>query len=385
MTDSRPTVLIVEDSDTTRTLYQRIAEDRFHVIATRSYGEAEQAIRAGGMIAVALCDLCLPDRSGLDVLRLIKREHPDCVSTLITANPEVDAVRDALNEMLAFRFLDKRGSSVATMEALEACLKKHSERRAIAVFKREGVPDVVTGLMEILFTQFPETESLSTGLASMVDKLVANAKVPDLRLASRMSLVGLLKVPPQTVGRVLSGERLDDNELRLFRDYPIHTTHLLQGLPRMHKPCTIIRDAFNDDTQSKDGAILRASKDAVWLSRRVGAVSAKTILCHDAGSCPMSITSSAMRDAAAILSGAVGAENFVSLRRDYGCLLSGDILAGDISTMSGKLLLGRGSVLGKRSLQSLRALSAAGEVTGTVEVIRKITTIHMRPPSTEAA
>src|SRR5687767_3636484 len=89
-------ILIVDDDQAIRwTLKEALQSWGFAPTEAASVAEASKHIKAD-LPAVVLLDIDLPDGSGLDVLREIKREHADAIVIMITGNIQVDNTISAL-------------------------------------------------------------------------------------------------------------------------------------------------------------------------------------------------------------------------------------------------------------------------------------------------
>ena len=85
-------VLVVEDDAMmAATLAKGIAEDGYRVTTCATAGEALQQIAADDPVDLASLDIGLPDRSGLDVLRVLRAQKRHVPVILLTAR---DTVRD---------------------------------------------------------------------------------------------------------------------------------------------------------------------------------------------------------------------------------------------------------------------------------------------------
>jgi len=82
--------------------------------------------------AAVLLDIDLPDGSGLDVLREIKREHPEAIVIMITGNVQVDNTISALRGG-AYDFIGKP----INLEELHVTIRNAIEARHL----RREVPD----------------------------------------------------------------------------------------------------------------------------------------------------------------------------------------------------------------------------------------------------
>ena len=89
-------ILVVDDDEAIRwTLNEALQSWGFAAIEAGSVAEALTQFKAE-LPAVVLLDIDLPDGSGLDVLREIKREHPEVIAIMITGNVQIDNTISAL-------------------------------------------------------------------------------------------------------------------------------------------------------------------------------------------------------------------------------------------------------------------------------------------------
>jgi DNA-binding NtrC family response regulator len=89
-------ILVVDDDEAIRwTLKEALQSWGSASIEAASVAEAVKQFKAD-LPAAVLLDIDLPDGSGLDVLREIKREHPDAIVIMITGNVQIDNTISAL-------------------------------------------------------------------------------------------------------------------------------------------------------------------------------------------------------------------------------------------------------------------------------------------------
>jgi two-component system, NtrC family, response regulator AtoC len=103
---SKANILVVDDQDSIRHFVGKALEDEgYTVLATSSIREARQVIEQE-MPDLALLDLKLPDGTGLELLREIKRVQPAVTVILMTAFGEVETAVEAMSAG-AFWFVKK--------------------------------------------------------------------------------------------------------------------------------------------------------------------------------------------------------------------------------------------------------------------------------------
>jgi DNA-binding NtrC family response regulator len=94
---SKANILVVEDQDSIRHFVVKALEDEGHVVCgVGSVREARAAIERD-MPDLTFLDLKLPDGSGLDLLREIKRAQPEVAVVLMTAFGELETAVEAMS------------------------------------------------------------------------------------------------------------------------------------------------------------------------------------------------------------------------------------------------------------------------------------------------
>jgi len=97
--NSEPTVLILEDEQGLADLYDAWLSHDYRVRTANTASEARKAF--DDTVEIALIDRQLPDESGDDVLRWIRRRNPECRTAMVTAvTPDFDVVEMPLDEYL---------------------------------------------------------------------------------------------------------------------------------------------------------------------------------------------------------------------------------------------------------------------------------------------
>ena len=113
-------LLIADDSSALR---ERLAEMFSLVEGTEVVGEVQDAPAAIAAIDalrpdVVILDIQMPGGSGIDVLREIKREHPQTTVVMLTNHPE-SQYRQRCAELKADYFLSKSTDSKLLIEIVE--------------------------------------------------------------------------------------------------------------------------------------------------------------------------------------------------------------------------------------------------------------------------
>jgi DNA-binding NtrC family response regulator len=129
-------ILVVDDDQIIRwTLREALQSWGFATVEAGTAAEAVKQFQAEVPAAVLL-DIDLPDGSGLDVLRDIKREHPDAIAIMITGNVQVDNTISALRGG-AYDFIAKPINLEELRVTLRNALETRHLRREVAQARKE--------------------------------------------------------------------------------------------------------------------------------------------------------------------------------------------------------------------------------------------------------
>jgi two-component system, NtrC family, response regulator AtoC len=129
-------ILVVDDDQVIRwTLREALQSWGFTTVEAGSAAEAVKQFQAE-MPAAVLLDIDLPDGSGLDVLRDIKREHPEAIAIMITGNVQVDNTISALRGG-AYDFIAKPINLEELRVTLRNAIEARHLRREVAQVRKE--------------------------------------------------------------------------------------------------------------------------------------------------------------------------------------------------------------------------------------------------------
>ncbi|HEY6661079.1 MAG TPA: sigma-54 dependent transcriptional regulator [Pyrinomonadaceae bacterium] len=129
-------ILVVDDDQAIRwTLREALQSWGFAPVEASSVAEALRQFQAE-LPAAVLLDIDLPDGSGLDVLRDIKREHPDAIVIMITGNVQIDNTISALRGG-AYDFIAKPINLEELRVTLRNAIETRLLRREVAQVRKE--------------------------------------------------------------------------------------------------------------------------------------------------------------------------------------------------------------------------------------------------------
>ena len=132
--DQKPTVLIVDDEPAPRAALTQILKKDFHILTAEDGRHALAVIDDHGVDLITL-DLKLPDKSGSDILKEIKRTHREIEVIMVTAYGTLQSAMDCVRHGAAGFLLKPFNASELLSISLQTSHKKQRLdmlRRAMA-------------------------------------------------------------------------------------------------------------------------------------------------------------------------------------------------------------------------------------------------------------
>ena len=121
--EQKPTVLIVDDEAAPRAALTQILKQDFNILTADDGGSALAVINDHGVDLITL-DLKLPDQSGSDVLREIKRTHREIEVIMVTAYGTLQSAMDCVRHGAAGFLLKPFNASELLSISLQTSQKK---------------------------------------------------------------------------------------------------------------------------------------------------------------------------------------------------------------------------------------------------------------------
>jgi len=120
-----PRILLVDDSETQRELWRTTIRAAWPQARLQ---EAEDAREALGRMRLEAFDLILADHhmagmTGIELLEVVYREHPDVLRVMVTGVEEFEVAREAINRAHVHAFLPKGAGVDVLRERLGMLLK----------------------------------------------------------------------------------------------------------------------------------------------------------------------------------------------------------------------------------------------------------------------
>jgi len=237
-------ILLVDDDPNVLSGFQRTLRNRFDLDTATGGEEALAKVETAGPYAVVVADMQMPGMSGLDVLVKIENRAPDTIRMMLTGNADQRTAVDAVNRGHVFRFLNKPCAADVLILNLEAGLKQYELVTAERDLLERTLNGSIRLLTEVLASLYPEAFGRSQKVRDYVREYTQFFKFKqswDLEAAALLAPIGYLTMPASLIEKTRSNQLLTPAEHDLLRRLPVIGANLLAHIPRLEPVAAIVR------------------------------------------------------------------------------------------------------------------------------------------------
>jgi response regulator RpfG family c-di-GMP phosphodiesterase len=200
-------------------------------------------LEQSGPFAVVVSDMHMPGMDGVRFLAEVRGRSPDTVRMMLTGNATLQTSIDAVNDGQIFRFLVKPCLAEVFARALEAGLCQYRLITAEKDLLGKTLRGAVKLTTEVLALTNPTAFGRSSRVQRLVHQLSAALHVQQAwqcEIAAMLSQIGCIAVPEETLAKAFRNDALSDEEARLFRSHPSVGRDLIANIPRLEPIAQII-------------------------------------------------------------------------------------------------------------------------------------------------
>lgn len=363
-------VLLVDDEPAVLDALRRKLRGRLEVSTAEKPTLALDLVRDHGPFAVVVSDMQMPDMDGVVFLREMRAREPDTVRILLTGNADLQSAIGVVNEGNVFRFLCKPCQSDDLYAALTAGVEQHRLLTAERDLLERTLQGSVRALLETLSLANPTAFARAVRVRGITSDLLDAMGIDDrwhIEVASMLSQVGAVTLPPPVGDKLHRGLPLDGDEQAMVDRLPDIAATLLEEVPRLEDVVAIVRAqarAGTDEDVPVGARILRVAIDFdVLETRRIDVPTIMdTLRSRKCAYDPQVLDALArVRDS--------GSPRGELVEVSTSELRSGMVLASDVRTSDGVLLVGRGQEVTSGLLERIRNFSTRAPIERTVSVI----------------
>ena len=239
-------ILCVDDDANILASYQRSLRKQFNLDTAQGGAAALETMAVGGPYAVIISDMTMPGMNGIQFLARAKEAAPNSVRMMLTGNADLGTAVEALNCGSIFRFLLKP----CLPDTLAASLLAGIEQYKLIQAERELLEKTLQGsirmLMEILAMVNPElfgrAQTLRAQMRTLAEALGLSG-IWRLELAALLSQIGMVTLPTTVLHKIQARQLLTEAEAQLAARVPEISHNLIVKIPRLEPVAEAIRYA----------------------------------------------------------------------------------------------------------------------------------------------
>jgi response regulator RpfG family c-di-GMP phosphodiesterase len=236
-------ILFVDDEPNILAAFQRQLHKHFQVDTAAGPAAGLAALQNWREYAVVVADMQMPEMNGVDFLVKVKSAAPDLVLMMLTGNADQATAVKAINRGNIFRFLNKPCPPEELVSALEAAVRQHE----LITAERELLEKTLNGSIKVLTEilalfdpiRFGHAEKLRYQVRQMATALKLG-QTWELEAAALLANIGHVTLPPELVLKARLGQALSPRELQIFERVPEVGSNLLAQIPRLDEVARII-------------------------------------------------------------------------------------------------------------------------------------------------
>ena len=375
-------ILFVDDEVNVLEAFKRQLRKRFRFDTALGPEEGLLAVSRNGPYAVVVSDLKMPKMNGVEFLARVKEMVPETVRIMLTGHGDLQNAMEAVNQGNIFRFLTKPCPVDSLSKALEAGLEQYRLIRAEKDLLDNTLKGAVKMLTDLLAISNPEAFGRSSRVKEVAHDIGEIMGVEDtwqLETAALLSHMGFITIPEETLRKIYEGNSLTDEEQQLFHMHPMIASDLIKNVPRMEEVASII--AYQEKHFDGSGIPPHGPKgEDIPLGARILKVALDFDSLKNKGLDQAEIVSTLKaRDGyydpkvISALEKVLGLEAKYELRRlRVGEFRSGMIIAEDIVTVEGRLLIAKGLEVSPALVGRLMNFARVSTIKEPIKVLVKV-------------
>jgi response regulator RpfG family c-di-GMP phosphodiesterase len=236
-------VLFVDDEENVLSALKRQFRKRYDVCLASSGADGLTRLVDEGPFAVVVSDMQMPEMNGVQFLQAAQKLSPDTVRLMLTGNADQQTAVDAVNQGCVFSFYTKP----CAPEVLQIAIEKAIDQYHLITAERELLEGTLNGSVKLLLDMLsmiaPDVFGRTVALQVMVKKLTQQMQLEDtwhLELATMLSNIACITLPPETLAKTCSGEALSPQEELMVTRLPEVGKNLITNIPRLERVAEIV-------------------------------------------------------------------------------------------------------------------------------------------------
>jgi response regulator RpfG family c-di-GMP phosphodiesterase len=377
---SAATLLLVDDEPKVLLGLSSYLKSRYTVNTAESGALGLERLATDSSIAVIVSDMRMPGMDGAQFLARARAIAPSAVRVLLTGQADITSAIAAVNEGQIFRFLAKPAAPALFLTTIEAAVAQYRLVTAERVLLEQTLRGSLRTMTEILALANPILFGRAGRIKRIVGELGQRLKIEDhwqIEVAAMLSQIAQVSLPTEVAEKFSRAADLSSDERAMVARLPAATDRLLGHIPRLEAVRVMLAHAQEPYRQS-DAIQPEAETQLVNL----GAKLIKAAIGFDA----LMQSGLSAADAVAVMRAqrerfdqqivnalgelyVTGNDHKEIIEVPVGALLAGMVLAEDLTTRSGVLLVARGYEVTSTFIERIRNYKP-GSLRDSVRVLR---------------
>jgi DNA-binding response OmpR family regulator len=358
MTESLPRLMLVDDEPNIIVGITRRLHREYEIFSANSGAQALELLAVHGAMHIIVSDMRMPLMNGAALLQDAARLYPDMVRMLLTGQTDQASAVAAINDGQIFRFLVKPCAADVLRVQLKAALRQHELLSSERSLLEQTLRGAVQVLSEVLALALPEAFGKALRIRQRAQLLLESVGVSDswrIEVAATLSQVGALTLSQDTATKLYRGQPLSPSERAAVDRLPAVAVEMLKRIPRLESVCELITLGFGPASDvppaTLEAQALRLAADFEVL-HATGTSSGEIALALQARGYAVELLDALRRS--------VGIDGAVAHVADvtFDQLRDGMLLAEDVYSATGTLMLARGFVIKGSVIERLRGMRA---------------------------
>jgi response regulator RpfG family c-di-GMP phosphodiesterase len=237
-------ILFVDDDPHLLASCERSFRRKFNVETAEGGVRALEKISANGPYGVVIADRQMPGMDGIQFLSRVRENAPDTVRIMLTGNADLESAIKVVNEGNIFRFLTKPCAPEILGKAIEDGLVQYRLVMAEKELLNKTLSGSIKLLTDILSMMDPQSFDRAQTMRGVITSVIKQFKLEndwEIHLAAMLAPIGLVTIPPATLLRARTGERLTKAEEQVMTGVPEIAARLLAHVPRLEGVASVVR------------------------------------------------------------------------------------------------------------------------------------------------
>lgn len=358
---AKPVILCVDDEAPVLEGIARSQSRRYDIRTAESGAHALELLKANPGTAAVVSDMRMPEMDGATLLARIRENSPEIVRILLTGHADMDAAARAVNEGHIFRFLLKPCKPERLTEVLDDAVEMHRLLSAERVLLHQTLLGSVKAVVSILGLANPKAMGQALRVRERSRQAAREMDTQHswgVEFAALFSQLSAAALPEDVAEKVYSGKTLSGPEQGQLIDSIKTINELLTDIPRLEPVTDTLRELIR---LSEAGAVdIEQTAARIPDARLLRAVIDLDRLESNGLSPRQALDELAKKPNVYGLDALEALERGVATSKEADeatCspreLIAGMVLAEDLNTTDGLLLLPRGFEITRNALDSL--------------------------------